>query len=365
MSASPREDRRDQLGDVAAVVLVVGVGVDDHVGAELERRVEAGLEARTRGPCCWSGARCGRRRARGRPRPCGRWSRRRSRATRPSSKPGDLARQVGQRDRERLLLVQAGDLDDELHAAGMRHSTGRHGRRMESAIAHATGRAAAAGGAAARRARCARWAARRASRARASRRSSGSSSIPPTPTTTPTTRCCGAGSSCTAPAALRGLPRADRAPARDRSSARCSRCSGRDADRVLVGSRSRRFVALVAGHLPARARRLHAVGRRRRGAADADALRLPLPGRARLHRHPVHGARRVGGGARGRAAAARARRCSLLLAAAGLMRPEAWLLIGLYFLWMSWRRDLARARCATRRWPRSARSLWMRGRRRR
>ena len=29
-----------------AVVLVVGVGVDDHVGAELERRVQARLEAR-------------------------------------------------------------------------------------------------------------------------------------------------------------------------------------------------------------------------------------------------------------------------------------------------------------------------------
>ena len=26
----------------------------------------------------------------------------------------------------------------------------------------------------------------------------------------------------------------------------------------------------------------------------------------------------------------------LLLAAAGLMRPEAWILSGVYFLWMSW-----------------------------
>ena len=45
MSASPGDDRRDQRGDVAAVVLVVGVGVDDHVGAELQARVEPGLEA--------------------------------------------------------------------------------------------------------------------------------------------------------------------------------------------------------------------------------------------------------------------------------------------------------------------------------
>ena len=39
------DDRRDELRDVGAVVLVVGVGVDDDVGAELERRVEPGLEA--------------------------------------------------------------------------------------------------------------------------------------------------------------------------------------------------------------------------------------------------------------------------------------------------------------------------------
>ena len=38
------EDRRHQLRDVLAAVLVVGVGVDDHVGAQLQRRIEAGLE---------------------------------------------------------------------------------------------------------------------------------------------------------------------------------------------------------------------------------------------------------------------------------------------------------------------------------
>ena len=42
---APGQDRLDQLLDVAAVVLVVGVGVDDHVGAELQAGVEAGLEA--------------------------------------------------------------------------------------------------------------------------------------------------------------------------------------------------------------------------------------------------------------------------------------------------------------------------------
>ena len=38
------QDRADQLGDVGPLVLVVGVGVDDHVGAELEARVQPGLE---------------------------------------------------------------------------------------------------------------------------------------------------------------------------------------------------------------------------------------------------------------------------------------------------------------------------------
>ena len=38
------EDRLHEDGDIFPAVLVVAVGVDDHVGAELERRVEAGLE---------------------------------------------------------------------------------------------------------------------------------------------------------------------------------------------------------------------------------------------------------------------------------------------------------------------------------
>ena len=46
MSASPREQRREQPAMSRAGVLVVGVGVDDEVGAELERRVDAGHERR-------------------------------------------------------------------------------------------------------------------------------------------------------------------------------------------------------------------------------------------------------------------------------------------------------------------------------
>ena len=40
------ENRRHELWDIRTLVLVVGVGVDDHVGAELEAGVEAGLEGR-------------------------------------------------------------------------------------------------------------------------------------------------------------------------------------------------------------------------------------------------------------------------------------------------------------------------------
>ena len=42
---APVEYRLDQIGNVGARVLVVAVGVDDHVGAELEAGVEARLEA--------------------------------------------------------------------------------------------------------------------------------------------------------------------------------------------------------------------------------------------------------------------------------------------------------------------------------
>ena len=40
-----REDRPDQLRDVGGPVLVVGVGVDDHVRPELQGRVHPGLKS--------------------------------------------------------------------------------------------------------------------------------------------------------------------------------------------------------------------------------------------------------------------------------------------------------------------------------
>ena len=45
----------------------------------------------------------------------------------------------------------------------------------------------------------------------------------------------------------------------------------------------------------------------------------------------------------------------LLLAAAGLLRPEGWLLAALYWVWCALARELAAARPSTPRWRRSAR----------
>ena len=87
MSASPARIGATSLAMSAPLVLVVGVGVDDDVGAELEAGVEARPGSRPPGPCCWSAGRCARRRARGRPRPCGRSSRRRSTSSSISSMP--------------------------------------------------------------------------------------------------------------------------------------------------------------------------------------------------------------------------------------------------------------------------------------
>ena len=128
MSASPARIGATSRATSRPVVLVVGVGVDDHVGAELERRVEPGLEARGEALVVGQAhdvvdAVCARDldRAVGRAvvddQPLDRLE------------AVDLAREVGQRDRERLLLVQARDLDDQLHARA-RTVPLRHRRAM-------------------------------------------------------------------------------------------------------------------------------------------------------------------------------------------------------------------------------------------
>src|SRR4051794_3325063 len=105
-------------------------------------------------------------------------------------------------------------------------------------------------------------------------------------------------------AALPGFPGADRAPAGDRRG-RAHLPAGRGRGPRLGGDDAGLLPLARVGHVPARADRLHAARRGDRGRAAADPLRLRVPRRARLHRRPVHGARGVGGGARGAHPAAR------------------------------------------------------------
>jgi hypothetical protein len=121
------DDRGNELGDVVAVVLVVGVGVDDDVGAELQRGVEPRLEAGGQALVVRQlddvvdavGAR-DLDRAVGRAvvddEPLDRFE------------AGDLTGEVCQRGGQRLLLVEAGDLDDELHEKGGDGARGNPGR---------------------------------------------------------------------------------------------------------------------------------------------------------------------------------------------------------------------------------------------
>ena len=83
----PGEDRRDEARDLGGAVLVVGVGVDDHVGAQLQRGVEAGLEGGGEALVVGQPDEVVGAVLRGRPRPWGRWSRRRRPATRPRRSP--------------------------------------------------------------------------------------------------------------------------------------------------------------------------------------------------------------------------------------------------------------------------------------
>ena len=115
------QDRRDELRDVGALVLVVGIGVDDHVGAELQAGVEARLERRRQALVV------------GQPddvvdavraRDLDRRVRRAVVDDQPLDdiEPGHLARQMAQRERELVLLVETGNLDDELHVRSARRS---------------------------------------------------------------------------------------------------------------------------------------------------------------------------------------------------------------------------------------------------
>ena len=80
---------------------------------------------------------------------------------------------------------------------------------------------------------------------------------------------------------------------------------GEVGDRLWIALILASFLWLVWGVYRLGADRVHAAGGRDRRRARADAVRLRVPGRPRLHRRPVHGDRDVGGGARGAAPAAR------------------------------------------------------------
>ena len=286
-----------------------------------------------------------------------------------TSKPGDLAREVGQRCRERRLLVEAGDLDDELHArrAG---ATGRAERstpytrwRPVSHMASATITRPAPGPdpAAGRRSRRRSWPVL-ALVALALGTLVGFLVYPTYPNYDSYY------SLLWGRELLHGVkPSFDgyRTPTEHPLAVAFGALLslvGDPADRIMVGATLASFVVLAAGLYRLARGVVRAARRPRRRRAAVHALRLPVPGRARLHRHPVPGLRRVGRGARGRAPAARHASSSCCWPAPGCMRPEAWLLSGLYFLWCVLARRPGRSASATRCSPRSPPVIWTRAR---
>ncbi len=115
-----RDNRRDQRRDAGRVVLVVGVGVHDHVGAEPERRLEAGHEGRREAAVGGVAHHVvGAAGARGLGGAVGRAV--------VDHQPLDAvearhrARQLRQRRGKLRRLVEAGNLDDELAPPPVRH----------------------------------------------------------------------------------------------------------------------------------------------------------------------------------------------------------------------------------------------------
>ena len=340
------EDRRDELGDVLAVVLVVAVGVDDDVGAELQARVEARLEA--------GGEALVVRQAHdvvdaAGPRDLDRPVRRAVVDDQPLDRVEavDAPRQVREHKRKCLLLVEAGDLDDQLHAVGPR---GILTSIEVSSVPSATSPAAVASPSPAeaprrapsaaardphRRAREARPRRARARRPRRLRRLPDVSEL-----RLVLLAAVGPRARRPRPAVLHRLPRADRASAGDRlrRAADAARRRRRPRDGRLRGAsrsscsspastrsarpRSRRSSASSPPRCSSRASTSRSsppaatsTSRTSRSIIWAAVIELRAP-----RRHPVV--------------------VLSLLAAAGLMRPEAWLLAGVYWLWIVPARDV-------------------------
>ena len=277
----------------------------------------------------------------------------------------DLPRKVGEDERKGLLLVEAGDLDDQLHAAG------RHG--ILTAIASSPVPSATSAAAVVTPPPAEAPAARRRLAA----------------LTTPVLERVGLGVLVLASlvgflayptypnydsyysllwgrelarprrAVLRGLPGADRASARDRRSARC--CAAGRRRRPRHGRRSRCSRSSCSS--PASTRSARRRSRRSSGsprpALLVDALRLPVPRRARLHRHPLPRGRHLGGGDRGARAAPSTRwSCCCCSRRPGSCGPRRGCWPACTGCGSLPRATLARSAPATPRWRRSGRSSW-------
>jgi hypothetical protein len=112
----PREDRRDQARDVGSAILIVGVEVDDDVGAESHRGAQAENEHPRQSLIATQAQNV---LDPGEPRRVGGAV---GRAVVDDEDfdlvdPCDLARHVGNDLRQVLRLVEAGNLHDELHRA--------------------------------------------------------------------------------------------------------------------------------------------------------------------------------------------------------------------------------------------------------
>ena len=193
------------------------------------------------------------------------------------------------------------------------------------------------------------------SRCSASRPPSGSSSIPRTPTTTRTTRCCGGAtcSTCSCPD-FEGFRVPTEHPLAIAAGALLS-LFGSFGDRLFIALILASFLWLIWG--------VYKLGRvsftplvggvaallvltrfdfgflAARGYIDIPYMAMVVWAAALEADRPRRGVP-----------------VFVVLGAAGLLRPEAWVLAGLYWLWMAWQATWRRADRATPRWPRSARS---------
>ena len=136
---------------------------------------------------------------------------------------------------------------------------------------------------------------------------------------------------------------------------------GDDADRVMVAATFASFVVLAAGHVPARrGRRFTPIVGLVAAALLCTRFDFPFLA-ARAYIDIPYLALIVWAGALEAGRRRRGTPVFVLLAAAGLLRPEAWLLSGAVLPLDALAPRRGRSGSSTRRWPRSARSCGPRG----